>query len=152
MEFSYWKKVSVWLQVVSLFQEIRPNKQTFTMIRFESLVANHFRAAVAVTLASSQFWTIRHPKKAQAGEVLVLEAQRFGARCQHRPTRPSKGAQVLGRARTRGSKRIVGQTFECKYANIYLQIHKYISSDLLWRSSMHNMWDRDQYFLSNCYQ
>ena len=102
------------------------------MINLKSLFANNFRAAVAVMPASSQFWTIRRPKKAQAGEVRVLEAQKFGARCQPRPTRPSKGAQVLGRARTRGSKRIVGQTFECKYANMYLQIQKYISSDLLW--------------------
>ena len=102
------------------------------MPNLKSLFANHFRAAVAVLRASSQFWTIRRPKKAQAAEVRVLEAQKFGARCQPRPTRPSKGAQVLGRARTRGSKRIVGQTFECKYANVYLQIHKYISSDLLW--------------------
>ena len=102
------------------------------MPNLKSLFANHFRAAVAVLRASNQFWTIRRPKKAQAGEVRVLEAQKFGARCQPRPTRPSKGAQVLGRARTRGSKRIVGQTFECKYANMYLQIHKYIYSDLLW--------------------
>ena len=102
------------------------------MTSFESSFANNFRAAVAVMPASSQFWTIRRPKKAQAGEVRVLEAQKFGARCQHRPTRPSKGAQVLGRAQTRGSKRIVGQTFEGKYANMYLQIQKYISSDLQW--------------------
>ena len=102
------------------------------MPNLKSLFANHFRAAVAVLRASNQFWTIRRPKKAQAGEVRVLEAQKFGARCQPRPTRPTKGAQVLGRARMRGSKRIVGQTFECKYENMYLQIHKYISSDLLW--------------------